>query len=150
MIHVKITLHELSASTACGDGVEAFQETFGEVYETDWTHAAQIALITGPCKYFVGWAVTKNLLPQINLRDANLTYADLRSADLRGAYLEGADLTGAYLTGADLRGADLRDADLRGADLRGANLTGADLRGADLTGADLRRAYLTGAIGYTP
>jgi len=64
---------------------------------------------------------------RLDLRDANLQYANLQGADLRDANLQ-------Y---ANLQGADLRGANLRGADLRGANLRGADLRGADLRGADL-------------
>jgi hypothetical protein len=49
--------------------------------------------------------------------------------------LRGADLRWADLRRANLCGADLRRADLRGADLCGANLRGADLCGANLCGA---------------
>ena len=48
----------------------------------------------------------------VNLRYANLRYADLEDANLRYADLRYADLEDANLRGADLRGADLRWADL--------------------------------------
>jgi hypothetical protein len=111
----------------------------------------------------------------INLKCADLSFADLRNAVLDGANLREADLRGTKLTRADLQGAYLRDADLRnagldradlsraylvhsdlqGADLQYTNLSMADLRGTDLRGAnlqmtnlsraDLREADLTGA-----
>ena len=59
---------------------------------------------------------------RVDLRFADLRFANLRRADLREA---------------DLRFANLRKADLREADLREANLSEADLRGADLRGANL-------------
>ncbi len=62
---------------------------------------------------------------RMNLRGANLLYADLRGANLLYANLRGADLRGADLRGADLRGANLHCANLPGAKLRGANLHGA-------------------------
>ncbi len=61
------------------------------------------------------------LLENINLRGADLRFADLVGADLRGTDLVGANLVIADLRGTDLVGAYLWDADLRGADLRGAN-----------------------------
>ena len=86
----------------------------------------------------------------INLKDADLRYAnlvgaDLRYANLRRANLGGADLRGVNLEGADLKDADLRYANLEGADLRYANLEGADLRYANLVGANLGNANLKDA-----
>jgi len=82
---------------------------------------------------------------KINLRSADLSYADLRSADLRSADLSYADLRSADLRSADLSYADLRSADLSYADLRSADLRSADLRYADLRSADLRSADLRSA-----
>ena len=72
-----------------------------------------------------------------DLRSANLIEADLRFADLRGADLSNADLSFANLRGADLSDADLRFVNLRGVNLRGANLHNANLRSTFLHGADL-------------
>jgi len=73
----------------------------------------------------------------IDLRGADLRWANLRCADLRDADLRGADLRWADLRGADLRWANLQGSDLRGANLRCANLQGANLQGSDLRGANL-------------
>jgi uncharacterized protein YjbI with pentapeptide repeats len=81
----------------------------------------------------------------IDLRGANLRYADLHEADLRGANLYEANLYGADLSNANLSGADLHRADLRGANLSGANLGRANLRRADLYEASLSGADLSGA-----
>lgn len=75
-----------------------------------------------------------------DLSDANLSYADLRGALMRGADLSNVYLYDADLSGAYLRRADLSYANLTGAKLRNAVLSYADLRGADLRGADLRGA----------
>jgi uncharacterized protein YjbI with pentapeptide repeats len=69
----------------------------------------------------------------------------LSQADLRDIDLKGADLSYAELNDADLRGANLRGVDLSYAALREANLTNADLRGAMLIGTDLRQAIITNA-----
>jgi len=82
---------------------------------------------------------------KINLRNADLSYADLRNADLSNADLRGADLRNAALRYADLSNADLSNADLRNADLSNADLSNADLSNADLKGADLRNADLSNA-----
>ena len=66
--------------------------------------------------------------------NVNLTDADLSYANLNGAILRFADLSNANLTYANLGGADLRFADLSDADLSDAYLYGADLSGVDLTG----------------
>ena len=66
--------------------------------------------------------------------NVNLTDADLSYANLNGAILRFSDLSNANLTYANLGGADLRFADLSDAYLRDAYMYGADLSGADLTG----------------
>ena len=61
----------------------------------------------------------------------------MRDVDLRGADLSYANLCGADLSDADLRGADLFWASLGDADLTRANLSYADLRGTSVSEADL-------------
>ena len=75
--------------------------------------------------------------PRIDLRGANLSWADLSGADLRWA-----DLSEAYLSWADLSEAYLRRADLRRADLRRAELRRAvvNWNSHDLLAEILRRA----------
>lgn len=63
----------------------------------------------------------KAKLDRLNLKDADLRYADLTEATLRYANLKGAHLILANLTKTNLSGADFTRADLRG-----ANLTEAD------------------------
>ena len=79
------------------------------------------------------------------LSGAKLRRADLSEADLRGAYLSGANLSRANLSGANLCGTNFSEAELSGANLRGADLGGARLGGADLSGADLSGACLIAA-----
>jgi uncharacterized protein YjbI with pentapeptide repeats len=91
----------------------------------------------------------------VNLRGANLSYADLRGVDLRGVNLSYADLRGVDLSyvnlsyvnlrGVDLSYVNLRDVNLRDVDLSYANLRGVDLRGVDLSYANLRGVDLRGA-----
>ena len=66
--------------------------------------------------------------------NVNLTDADLSYANLNGAILRFSDLSNANLTYANLGGADLRFSDLSNAYLRDAYMYGADLSGVDLTG----------------
>ena len=68
-----------------------------------------------------------NDFSNVNLTDANLSYANLNGAILRFADLSNANLTYANLGGADLRFADLSDADLSDAYLYGADLSNVDL-----------------------
>ena len=70
-----------------------------------------------------------NDFSNVNLTDANLSYANLNGAILRFADLSNANLTYANLGGADLRFADLSDADLSDAYLYGADLSNVDLTG---------------------
>lgn len=91
-------------------------------------------------------------LDGLDLRGAELPYADLcgvscRAQDLSGANLAGslatdADFEGTSFRGANLAGADFSRANLRGCDLRDANLTRTDFENADLTDVDLRGATL--------
>jgi uncharacterized protein YjbI with pentapeptide repeats len=88
-----------------------------------------------------GWSDSPvRLAKVIDLREADLAYADLS-----GAYLTDANLSGAFLVKTNLGSADLTHADLTCANLRGANLHGATLNFAILTGATLNRADLTSA-----
>jgi len=81
-----------------------------------------------------------------NLSDAALIRADLKGASLIGAKMENAELDYANLKGADLSRANLKKADLSFTNLVAADLSGANLTHADLIGADLTNATLTGAI----
>ncbi len=78
----------------------------------------------------------------VNLRSANLSYADLSYADLRSANLSYADLRSANLSYADLSYANLRSANLSYADLSSADLSSANLSSADLSSANLSSAKL--------
>ena len=84
-----------------------------------------------------GWEDMRAVLYHVNLRNADLSYANLRSVNLRNADLNYANLSDANLCDADLCGAGLRGTDLCDANLRYANLRGADLRGANLRGVEL-------------
>ncbi|MCA9569696.1 MAG: pentapeptide repeat-containing protein [Myxococcales bacterium] len=83
------------------------------------------------------------VLPQADLRGADLRGQDLAGRDLRGAHLEEADLRGVELSGADLTGADLRGCRADGAGFASARLDGAVLCGASLVGASFTGASLT-------
>jgi hypothetical protein len=87
---------------------------------------------------------------EINLREADLGYANLsgaylRYANLSGAYLCYANMRYANLSGANMRWANLSDANMRYANLSDADLYGANLRYADLYEANLSYANLSGA-----
>lgn len=78
--------------------------------------------------------------------DENIAPMDIiPQADLKGADLSDADLSGADLTDADLSDADLTDADLSGADLSDADLSDADLTRATLNDATVTEAQLKAA-----
>ena len=81
----------------------------------------------------------------IRSRDMDLRKADLRFANLSGATLGFAELNDANLAHANLSGATLTFAKLHRADLDSATLSGAVLFRAELIGADLTRANLSDA-----
>jgi uncharacterized protein YjbI with pentapeptide repeats len=120
-----------------------------------------------------GAQLDKALFLDVNLMNADFSFASLAGASfigcrMRGVNFSGANLAGAkfvnqceasavQFSGANLTGAMLRETDLRGGDFSGANLTDADFSKTDLTQARLRRicairarftaADLTGADG---
>ena len=79
----------------------------------------------------------------MDLRGADLSYANLRGARMSGALLDNANLSHA-----DLRGTHLDDARLKKARLDNANLRDANLIKADLDTANLRHANLFSARLY--
>jgi hypothetical protein len=97
---------------------------------------------------------TQIMLPDTDLRgadlhDAHLEGADLARANLERSYLLAADLARANLAHADLVRAELDGAQLVNADLAGAHLDGADLKGAHLDDADLKRTDFSKALGLS-
>ena len=100
----------------------------------------------------LSYAKLKNvILSNVNLSYSTLRGADLSFANLKGANLEGSQLEDANLTNAILEGSCLKKANLKGAILKGANLNDAMLTGANLErtiveGAKLNSAKLEGAI----
>lgn len=102
-----------------------------------------------------GHDFSRQVLPDVELGEADLSGARCVQSDLHGAHLGGATLRGATLSGAtldqgNLTGADLREADLANASLRDAtldlgNFTDADIEAADAAGATWRGALLAGA-----
>ena len=89
-------------------------------------------------------------LSDLDLSDANLSYADLRYANLSNLDLNGVNLRYANLSDANLKYANLSCANLISANLRCANLvyvnlSGAKLSGVNLSYANLRYAELSGA-----
>ena len=96
-------------------------------------------------------AVEKAISENIDLRYADLSYANLSSTDLSSANLRSANLSSANLRSTDLRYANLRYANLRSTDLSYANLrytdlSYANLRYTDLSYANLRSANLSSAL----
>jgi uncharacterized protein YjbI with pentapeptide repeats len=90
-------------------------------------------------------------LSSVDLRGANLLFANLERAYIGSAELEGADLSYANLRGATLVLANLKDAGLEeaileGGQIRSANLSGANLQRSNLGRSDFRNADLTGAM----
>ena len=76
----------------------------------------------------------------------NLTKIILNNSKLYDANLSGTNLSSASLIDADFSSARLIDANLSGANLSSAILINTDLSGANLSGADLTNACLDGAI----
>ena len=94
-------------------------------------------------------------LKEVDLRRANLVWANLSGVNLRRAKLNWAKLNWADLSGANLSGAKLNWANLSGAYLISrADLSGADLSGANLVWANLDRAFWNHETkwpeGFTP
>ena len=93
----------------------------------------------------------------MNLRGADLSYADMSGARLNFSILDNADLSHADMSGAELRRANLYDANLSHANLNGALIDSARLNKANLSyanvscrsglRADFRNADLIGARG---
>ena len=98
----------------------------------------------------------QQLLRNVDLKGANLSYVSMREADLADAQLADADLSYGRLSNANLSRANLRSASLIGtslnnakladSDLAGADLSQANLSGADLRGSNLKDARLDGAV----
>jgi hypothetical protein len=89
-------------------------------------------------------------LHTVDLRRANLLYANLDGAsfgraNLAGATLFNADLVGAVFSDANLAGAQILGCNLTGAQLPYANLEKAFIHGGALSGATLGGANLSGA-----
>jgi uncharacterized protein YjbI with pentapeptide repeats len=78
----------------------------------------------------------------VDLRNANLRFANLGNAMLIFANLSNADLGSANLSNANLSNAKLRNADLSNADLSNADLSFVDLSNAGLGSANLSNADL--------
>ncbi len=99
-------------------------------------------------KWRLVWKIVNQGGIGLNLRGADLTYANLNgvnliSVNLSEANLSGASLIEAHLSGATLVRANLSHSSLQKANLIGANLAGAYLNYANLTQADLWKADLT-------
>lgn len=130
-----------------------------------WTALHRVWLMkTAPS--FFAWLLREGFLPDVALRNTNLSWLELPRAQFHGAMLSrarfhgsvlrfgcfrGADLTAAQFQGADLTFGDLCGADAGGADfslsnLRDADFVGADLRGVLFEEADLTRVEFTGAL----
>ena len=88
------------------------------------------------------WAWCRLLLPHALWSHALWWSPDAPATSRHLSNLMDVDLRGADLAWAELHGIRLDRADLRGADLRGANLQAASLCGADLTRARLQGAPL--------
>lgn len=94
-------------------------------------------------------------LREVDLSNADLSFAVLTGVQFRDAYLKdsnlyGADLSAAYMFGADMSGADLSFAnlsktDLTSVDLSGSQLTETYFHSAHMFDVDLSGAYLGGA-----
>ncbi|WP_170229177.1 pentapeptide repeat-containing protein [Polyangium fumosum] len=92
------------------------------------------ATLTAP--FFEDWSY-------LNMRQANLRFAEGDSRDLSGLAAEGALLGGVNLSKCNLHGARFTRGNLSGANLDTANLTEANLDNCDLTGATMSHADLS-------
>jgi len=105
----------------------------------------ELGLRTGLWKDAQGKDLSRIVLNDANLENANFSNANLDGARLQNANLKGATFVEARLNGVSLAGANLRGARLNRASVVFSNLTRADLSLVDLSEADLTRANLTGA-----
>jgi len=105
----------------------------------------ELGLRTGLWKDAKGKDLSRIVLNDANLENANFSHANLDGARLQNANLKGAIFVEARLNGVSLSGANLRGARLNRASIVFSNLTRADLSLVDLSEADLTRANLTGA-----
>jgi uncharacterized protein YjbI with pentapeptide repeats len=146
MITVTLTEEELFDHDPCADGIDLWDAiSDGESkISLVWTPLAQVWLAY-LYPDFAGWLYSNRLVPQVSLREVDLSSADLYGANLSSANLSRADLYGANLSRANLDGANLSRANLSSANLYGANLDGANLYGANLSRANLSSANLYGA-----
>jgi len=87
-------------------------------------------------------------LTDVELFDADLSWAELNNSRLVGAEALRADLRGTELDGADLSGATFSGGDLSDARLVGANLTDTDLTNVRMIRTNFSRANLTGCRIY--
>jgi len=109
----------------------------------------------GKNKEQVGTYLSNVKIPNIHMRESNLSGAILTDANLSGSFLAGSNFERVNFSGADLSGSHMVKVSLISASMQGTNLSNAILRkadlrlvdfeGADLTGADLRYANTYGA-----
>jgi uncharacterized protein YjbI with pentapeptide repeats len=118
---MKVDSEYLKSLGACDSGVSVFELELPDGFDAaDWTYDLQINALLSPLRAFLGWAVSKKIVPLWSMH----------AVDLSGAHLHDLNIPWADLSGANLRGADLYKANLYKANLRGADLRGADLDGA--------------------
>ncbi len=81
----------------------------------------------------------------MDLRKANLNFADFTDTDFTGANLEGMNLMGSVFYGANFSKAKMRRVTLRSADLETAKFRASDLSEANLEKAKMSHAYMMDA-----
>ena len=95
------------------------------------------------------WESMQADLHNVDLHDANMSYANMRCVDLHDANMRGANMSCADMSCADMRGVNMMGANMRGANMRYANMSCADMRGTNMIDTDMRGADLHGAnISY--
>lgn len=87
----------------------------------------------------------KDLEPEPNLADADLSKAEITGIDLSESELSGVDLTEATISDTDLSGADLTAADLSFATLSDVNLSNAVLTDTKLNSATIQQTNISEA-----
>ena len=86
-------------------------------------------------------------LSNVDMRDANISYAIMNGADMRGAIMSGTDIRRADMRCADISNANMHGAimsyvDMRDAIMRGADMSSTDIRRADMRGTNMRNAII--------